>query len=196
MRDGDEKVVGRLDDEELLRRCRAGDEQGYAELFHRYKDRAYRLAYVITGDTALSDDVTQEAFIQAFRRLGNVRPGAPFAPWFFAIVAHRARRLSLRRSGRWLPLLSAETLSDPGAADALDAAESQVWRAVRRLPVDLRAVVALRYVLDLTEPEAAAVLRVPVGTVKSRLYRARLLLKQALDPNGEEAAPSWTPLTK
>ncbi|MCL8208175.1 MAG: sigma-70 family RNA polymerase sigma factor [Actinomycetia bacterium] len=189
-------MVGRLDDEELLRRCRAGDQDGYAELFRRYRDRAYRLAYVITGDPGLSEDVTQEAFIQAFRRLENVRPGSPFGPWFFAIVAHCARRQGRARRTPWLALPAAESLSDTRAADALDAVESEVWRAVQDLPVDLRVLVALRYVLDLTEAEAAHVLRLPLGTVKSRLHRARRLLRQALDPLVKEADPAWTTSTR
>lgn len=166
-----------VDEGELLERCRAGDQHGFAELFNRYRVRAFRLAYAIAGDPVLADDATQEAFIQAFRALHNIRPGAAFAPWFFAIVTNRARKITMRRR-RWLPIASAEAVPDVRAADALDSAEySQVWEAVKRLPVDLRAVIALRYALDMSEAEMTSILKVPAGTVKSRLHRARELLR-------------------
>lgn len=186
-----------VDEEELLGRCRAGDQQGFTELFNRYKVRALRLAYAVTGDPALAEDATQEAFIQAFRAIGNIRPGAPFGPWFYAILTNRARRLAIRRRWRWLPLLSAEALPDVGAAKALDSAENgHVWEATRRLPVELRVVVALRYVLDMSEAEMASVLNLPTGTVKSRLHRARELLKKQLRVDWEEEPRTWTPLMK
>lgn len=94
-------------------------------------------------------------------------------------------------------MASVGALSDPEAAKALEAVDDgQVWRAVKRLPLDLRVVVALRYVLDLTESETTCVLKLPVGTVKSRMHRARKLLKRELCQNGEEAPTSWMPLTK
>lgn len=188
-----------IDEAELLERCRAGDQQGFAELFRLYQTRALRLAYAITGDSVLADDATQEAFIQAFRALRNIRPGAPFGPWFFSVLANRARRLAIRRRWRWLPLTSAEGLTDTRAAAALASAENgEVWRAAQRLPVDLRVVVALRYVLDMSEAEMAASLQVPTGTVKSRLHRARQLLKQQLGAQADwkEEPQTWMPLTK
>lgn len=73
-------MVAALDEDELLSRCRAEDQEGYAGLFDRYKKRALRLAYAITGDHTLSDDAIEEAFIQAFRALRNISPGAAFGP--------------------------------------------------------------------------------------------------------------------
>lgn len=183
---------------ELVARCQAGDHAAFSELFARYKDRAFRLAYAILGDPALADDATQEAFIQAFRALRNVRPGAPFGPWFLAILGKRARRLAVRRHRwRWLPLVSAGGVPDQRAASALDAVEGlQVWAAVRQLPVDLRVVVGLRYVLDMGEAEMAAVLGLPAGTVKSRLHRARKRLQEALRMDWEEVTQQWISLTR
>lgn len=178
-----------MTDEELVTLCQAGDEQGFTELFSRYHLPAWRVAYALTGDRSLADDVTQEAFIQAFRAIRNVRPGARFSPWFYAILVNRARRvLGRRRWWRWLPLSEAAVphlVSEGGiaAAEARDA----VWEALRRLPVDLREVLVLRYLLDWSEQEMAAALGVPPGTVKSRLYRARQLLRRRLGAEAMEA---------
>lgn len=186
-----------MDEKEIVSRCQAGDEQAFSELFHLYKVRAIRLAYAITGDRTLADDATQEAFIQAFRAIRNLRPGTPFAPWFYAILVHRARRLAARRRCRWLPLLLAESLPDPKAANALDAAEqSEVWKALQRLPIELRVVMALRYVLDMTDTEMASLLQLPPGTVKSRLHRARQLLRRQLCADWKEATDTWMPSMK
>lgn len=186
-----------MTEEEIVSRCQTGDEQAFAELFHRYKVKAMRLAYAILGDTTLADDATQEAFIQAFRAIRNLRPGTPFAPWFYAILVRKARRLAARRRWRWLPLLFAQALPDPKTATAFDGAErSDVWNALQRLPVDLRIVVALRYVQDMNEAEMASLLQVPVGTVKSRLYRARKLLKRQLCAALGEEGHTWMPSMK
>lgn len=184
-----------MDERELLRRCRAGEPEAYHILFERYHRPAWRLAYAITGDPALADDATQEAFIQAFRSIRNIRDGSPFGPWFYAVVANQARRTVRRRWWRRvLPLVDAQTAPDVRADAELSRAEhrNDVWEAVRALPVDLRLLVALRYVMDWKEEDVAATLGLPVGTVKSRLHRARRLLQQRLGCS-RRADESWTP---
>lgn len=86
-----------MDEAELIRRCRAGEEPADAELFHRYTTRAVRLAYATIGDPLLAGEAAQDAFIQAFRAWGNLRPGAPFGPCFYTVVSNRARRLTTQR---------------------------------------------------------------------------------------------------
>ncbi|MFZ5824598.1 MAG: RNA polymerase sigma factor [Bacillota bacterium] len=188
-----------MDEAHLVEQARAGDQQAFAELFHRYLTAAWRVAYTITGDSHAADDAVQEAFIIAYHRLGNVAPGARFGPWFHAIAANCARRQARRAVWkRWLPLLAADSVADAAARESLDAAETrgEVWEAVRRLPVDLRVVVALRYVLDMSEVDMAAALGLPAGTIKSRLHRARRLLQEWLGAEPKEEGLPCTIPTK
>lgn len=179
-----------LDEQEALRRSQSGEESGYAGLFERYQHPAWRLAYAITGNQSLADDVTQEAFIQAFRAIQNVRLDPGFGPWFYTIVANRARRTMLR-SRWWFPLDLGGVTAQPDerAAAELERAEwrDELWQQIQKLDVDLRTVIGLRYVLDMGEAEMATVLGVPRGTVKSRLHRARQTLQQELKLDWKEA---------
>lgn len=188
-----------MNEELAVELCRRGEEDGFSELFARYSLPAGRLAYALTGNRALADDVLQDAFIQAFRSIGNLQQGRPFGPWFYAIVANRARRIMSRsRWTRWLPLPAAD-LPDTEASRSLESAEerSELWEAVRALPAEYREALIMRYLLDLSEEAMAEALGVAPGTVKSRLSRARQKLAKRLSKNqlyGEGIA--WTPPTR
>lgn len=177
-----------MEEQDWIRRCLEGDEDGFARLFERYQLKAWRLAYAIAGNRTLADDVTQEAFIQAFQSIRNVRPGSPFGPWFYAIVANRARR-ALLRSRWWFPLSAVKVQPDQRAAEAMESVvwRDELWQQIQRLDIDLRTVIGLRYALDMGEGEMAEVLGIPRGTVKSRLHRARQILQQELRSELKEA---------
>jgi RNA polymerase sigma factor (sigma-70 family) len=159
--------------QELMERAKDGDEDAFSSLLEPLLVAAFRLAVVMLGDRSEAQDAVQEAATTAWRKLGNVREGAPLDPWFLAITANscrRRRRLWWRRRS-W----SLETVPDTdtgpdhaqGTADAL-----AMQQALRSLSDDQRLVVVLRYYFDLPLAEVAAITRVPVGTVKSRLHRA------------------------
>jgi RNA polymerase sigma-70 factor (ECF subfamily) len=165
-------------DSELIDRARKGEVMAYESLVRRYQDVAIRTAWVIAPDGD-AEDAVQEGFVKAFRALGRFRDGSPFRPWLLRIVANEARnrrRSAGRRTG--LALRAAE---DRRPGDAAPSPESAVLdresretlvQALNELRVDDREVIAARYLLDLSEAETAAVLRLPRGTVKSRLSRA------------------------
>src|SRR5436190_7728488 len=91
-------VEGRpLEESELVRRARRGDERAFAELVRMHQQIAFRVAYLITGNEA--EDAVQEAVLKAWRALGRFRPGAPFRPWLLRIVANEARNRR-RSAGR------------------------------------------------------------------------------------------------
>ena len=167
---------------------RGGDADAYAELVTRHAPTALRTAALLgAGDAA--EDVVQDAFVKAYAALDRFRPGAPFRPWLLRIVANEARnvhRASGRRAARerraWeesRPLLLVRP-DDP--AEALLSAERQeaLVRGLGRLSPEHRQVVVCRYLLDLDEAETVAVLGWPRGTVKSRLHRARLKVRNRL----------------
>jgi len=182
-------VEGRPTEEtELVERARRGEVVAYEELVRRYRNLAVRTAQLVSGRTDDAEDAAQEAFVKAFVALGRFRAGEPFRPWLLRIVANEARnrrRSANRRSG--LALRAAEDRPSNDAAPSPEAAvlvherREALLRAVESLRDDEREVVVARYLLDLPEADAAAMLGIPRGTVKSRLSRALGRLRERLD---------------
>jgi len=189
-----------LGDADLVRQIRAGETDAFAEFVRRTQRQGYRLARRLTRNHEDADDVLQDSYVKAFRALDRLDPGRPFAPWFFTIVARTA--LSLLRSGRVRAAASldepggegiyplAERLADP-SADPGGAADRRidVERAYARLSEEHRAVLALRIDADLSYAAIAETLGVPVGTVMSRLARAREALLELMDEARKGSRP-------
>jgi RNA polymerase sigma-70 factor (ECF subfamily) len=175
------------DDDHLIASARAGDDRAFATLVGRYQEVAFRAAYLILGDADAAADATQEGFIAMHAALGRFRSGEPVRPWILTIVGNRARNLRRgagRRTAATLRLSSdMRTRTAESAEESVAARERQaaVLDAVNQLLPDERAVVACRYFLGLSEAEAARLLGLPPGTVKSRLFRARQRLRERLD---------------
>jgi RNA polymerase sigma-70 factor, ECF subfamily len=164
----------------MAARAYAGDPVAWDALVREHQQDAFRLAYLFLGDAAEAEDVSQEAFVRAFRSLNRFDRTRPFRPWLLTIVANLAR--NRRRSlGRYLAAWRrlAETASDPtAAADRAESWRSQaLWQAVRRLSQQDQEVIYLRYYLELPENETANILKIAPGTVKSRLHRALARLR-------------------
>ena len=166
-----------IDDAEAVARARAGDLDAYAVLVARYTLRAHRAAFLL-GAGAEADDVVQEAFVKGFRHLSRFRAEAPFGPWLLRIVANETKNLIRSRRRRnalviRLSLLETEVPAESPADEVL-AGERRagLLAAINALPDSERRVLVCRYFLDLSEAETAQVLRWPVGSVKSRTWRA------------------------
>ena len=182
-------VVSRpLDDPQLCERARRGDAGAYEELVRRHQPIAFRTALVLAGSAADAEEAAQDAFVKAWRALPRFRAGAAFRPWLLAIVANEARtrrRAAGRREG-WTARLAAAEPARPAEDGVLAtvlvherAAELQA--ALAGLDERDRAVLALRFLLDLSERETAAVLRCRPGTVKSRVSRALGRLREEVE---------------
>ena len=168
---------------DLIRRCQAGDEQAFAELFRRYKNLVYKTAYLMLGDADEAEDVLQEVFVQVYKSLDAYDPGrGAFTTWLYRITVNRC--LNWRR--RWRPFVSLDRArtSVPSPEGRME--EKAVWQAVRGLSEKLRAVVILRYYWELSYAEIAQILDIPLGTVKSRLNLALRTLRKELE--AEEAS--------
>ena len=144
-----------------------------------------RTAFAVGGSESEAEDVTQEAFVKAFKALPRFREGAPLRPWLMQIVANEARnrRRSRGRRERLAVRVAAQAGGDPGSPEdlALGAlSASELRAALARLDDRDRTVIAFRYFAGLSEVEAAAALGVPAGTVKSRLSRALERLRTEL----------------
>jgi RNA polymerase sigma-70 factor (ECF subfamily) len=165
-----------------------GDAASFGALVERYQEPAFRAAYLLLRDAAAAEDVAQEAFVRAYRQLHTFRRDAPFRPWLLRIVQNlalnelraRSRRGGLiERVGRASPSITEAPDAQVAAADEASA----LLRAMDELPPDDRAVLHLRYFLDLPEREIAAAIGRPAGTVKSRLHRASQRLRKVIESN-------------
>ena len=166
----------------LVRGALAGVEEDLAELFRRHWGGAYRTAYFIVHDAAAAEDIAQEAFVAALRHLPRFDVRRRFAPWLGRIVANRAiDHTRARRARREAAGAPAEPATAMGTAGPLS---DDVVAALRELSPEHRAVVVLRYVLELTPGEIARALELPRGTVNSRLRRGLDTLEAML---GEKA---------
>jgi RNA polymerase sigma-70 factor (ECF subfamily) len=157
-------------DQNLVARCIAGEEDGFAQLFVRHQARSLRTAFALVGDVETAEEALQEAFFRAFRTLGRKRADVSFATWLFRYVVWAARRHSSKSRRH-----SADPLDSEQSTTAdLDRSELrlQLVAAIQELPLDYREVLVLRFYLDLPVEEVARILRCRQGTVKSRTSRA------------------------
>jgi RNA polymerase sigma-70 factor (ECF subfamily) len=188
---------------DALRRLKAGDIEGLAVLVRAYQVEAARVAYLITRDKALADDVTQEAFLRVYRHIQNYDESRPFAPYLMRIVANTAVEAVKRRqrvNHREVDVeFSDDALTDslPHPETELESSELQqaIWEALESLSPEQRAVVVLRYYADYSEREVAAALNIPSGTVSWRLHNAKRRLRAILhrfdhNPAADSTAPS------
>lgn len=186
-------------DEQLLLRYRdEGDRGAFEELVKRYEQELFSYLRRYLGDPGLAEDVFQAAFLQVHLKCDSFEAERKFRPWLYTIATHQAidaqrrnkrhRMVSLdRENGRAAEGEEVGTLlgllvgTDPGPHTKIEAGERRAWvrRAVSQLPDSLKSAVTLIYYQGLKYREAADVLAVPVGTVKSRLHAALVKLNEA-----------------
>ncbi len=188
-------------DAQAIREVLDGDVDRFAELVNRYQDRALQLAFSLTGNHDDAKDLSQEAFIRAYRSLDHFRGRAQFSTWLYRIlvnVCKDAMRSRLRRprvvagvgepdpNGADEPSLFVVDAADPGGGPSAHAANQelaqQLAAAIRALPEQQRLAFLLHHVHGLSLEEAAAVMRCRLGTVKSHLFRATSHLQAQLAP--------------
>jgi RNA polymerase sigma-70 factor (ECF subfamily) len=163
----------------LIRGAVAGSESDLEVLFRRHWPRAYRAAFLIVHDHAAAEDIAQEAFVAAIRRLDRFDRRRPFAPWLGTIVANRAIDWArARTSRREIADSGPERASPPDAP--VGRYSEEVLAALAGISPEHRAVVVLRYVLEYTPGEIARALELPRGTVNSRLRRGLDALESRL----------------
>ncbi len=180
-------------DEDLVEACLAGEASAFDVLVGRWEDRVRGAAYRFLSSEDEARDVAQETFLKAYRGLSGFKREARFSSWLYQIATNLCRDRLRRRKTR--PQVSLEALEEtgpvivetrPGAHERLverDAAEA-VRRAIHALPEEQREVVILKEYQELTFLEIAQALDVPVSTVKTRLYRGLVQLRQRLERQG------------
>ena len=179
----------------LVKRVQGGDNSAFDLLVRKYQHRIGAVVYRFVPDHAEAQDITQDAFIRAYRALPNFRGDAQFYTWLYRIAVNTAKN-HLVASKRRPPTADvaaedAEHLSGGGRLHDHDTPEHQLLRqeiersvtdTVAALPDDLRQAITLREVDGLSYEEIAQLMQCPIGTVRSRIYRAREAIDQALRP--------------
>jgi len=187
------------DDQSLIDACRAGKTEDYGTLVRRYQDRLYPTALRLTGCAEDAQDLLQETFLRAYEKLDRFHGGSSFYTWVYRIAVNLA--LSGRRRRRPSTRLGDGT--DGGAPPAVDPRETDpslpleraerdrlIQEALNALAADHRAVVVMKEFDGLRYEEIGAVLGVPVGTVRSRLHRARCELRERLRTLVDDEIPA------
>jgi RNA polymerase sigma-70 factor (ECF subfamily) len=175
-------------DQALVERAQRGDDEAFEALVRTYQHRVVNFAHALVSDRSDAEDVAQEAFLRAYRGLGRFRGASSFRTWLYQIVTNTARtHLSRQRDRLERPAgLPADTPEAFREQDSGHDAETSmvrreaIDRALATLSPELREAVVLRDVEGWEYREIAAALGVPIGTVESRIFRARARLRDAM----------------
>jgi len=178
-------------DEELIAQFQAGNEHAYLDIVERFKDRLFSFIYRFVGDTDLAEDLVQDTLVKVYTHKHSYREIAKFSTWIYTIAGNLARTELRKRRRR--ATFSMSTLGLGGKELELPSTdyaptkihegvetEENIGRALGSLPLHFRTVVILRDVQELSYDEISKIMQIPLGTVKSRVNRARLRLQEIL----------------
>lgn len=182
-------------DLDLVKRVQAGDKSAFDLLVRKYQHRIGAVVYRFVPDHAESQDVTQEAFIRAYRALGNFRGDSQFYTWLYRIAVNTAKNhlVAMKRRPPMADIAAedAEHYAGAGRLHDHDTPEHQLLRqeiertvsdTVAALPGELRQAITLREVDGRSYEEIAQMMQCPIGTVRSRIFRAREAIDRQLRP--------------
>ncbi len=185
-----------LSDEDLMARVGEDDDRAFSELVRRFQGRVTNLVSRVLNDRECADDLAQEVFVRVFVHRRNYRRGSKFSTWLFTIAANLAKNEIRRRVRRrnWFSLDALQEMVKDSAIQLADPTEGReslmereqlreaMGRAIATVPERYRLALVLRDIEGLPYEEIAQVLNIPGGTVRSRINRARGMLKRKLQP--------------
>ena len=195
----------RADDPRLIAKSLQGDQIAFGELVARYQDRLFNTVYRLVGNPEDAADVVQESFLSAYQSLANFKGDSQFFTWLYRIavnaaITHKRRQktgmktIKTSDSSPGVEPLDMTASNRPG--HAIESAEDERWvhDALQRLSPEHRAVLVMKDMEDMRYEDMAEILGVAVGTIRSRLHRARLELKDLLerDERGDHSSPPAT----
>ena len=183
-------MIARHEDSCLIARVQDDDIDALGELYERHKSKVYRTAIAITHDERMAEDVLQEAFLRVYRYADSFDQSQPFEPWLYRITVNLCYSWT-NRAKRWVNFFqdAVERLKSPARLNPETVTEKrEQWSVLRQaidgLPDAQRMVVILYYLEGLSLREIAYIMRIPEGTVKSRLYYARKKLRAIMTERG------------
>ena len=178
-------------DEQLISRFQTGDEQAYVELVNRYRDRLMNFVFQFLGDMEQSEDVVQDTMLKLFEKKHYYREIAKFSTWIYTIARNLANTELRKRKRRKVTVLSQMTRDEreyelpaiqpeTGQEVQNEYAAKRIQIAIHALPEHFKTVIILRDIQELSYDDISSIVGVPLGTVKSRINRARLQLQADL----------------
>ena len=177
-------------DEELISRFQNGDERAYVELVNRYKDRLLNFVFQFLGDIEQAEDVVQDTMLRLYEKKHYYKEIAKFSTWIYTIARNLANtelRKKKRRKTTYLSQLSKERQFEiPAVQDDVDQSlqnefiYDRIQSAINNLPEHFKVVIILRDIQELSYEEISKIVEVPLGTIKSRINRARIQLQAEL----------------
>lgn len=180
-------------DDALVRRVQQGDKEAYNLLVIRYQHRVIELAYRYAGNQADARDIAQEALVRAYRGIAAFRGESSFYTWLYRIVVNTARNyLEINRRFRGSLSLDAQELSGQDDGQMLifsdtpdqlletDELQAVIMKAMAELPADQRQAITLREIEGMSYEDIARTMNIPLGTVRSRIFRARRYIEEQM----------------
>ena len=169
-------------DQELVIRAQMGDQRAFETQIAADHPRLFRVAHGILGDPHLAEDATQQAFLDIWRNIPRLRDPAKYEGWSYRLLVH-ACYAEARRKPDWVDLDNTPPGREPQAIEGYGSVleRDRLERAFKRLSLDHRAVIVLRYLLDMTPEQVGETLGIPRRTVYSRLKRAMPAMRSALE---------------
>lgn len=178
-------------DEELIARFQEGDEQAYVELVNRYRDRLMSFVYRFVNDLEQTEDIVQDTLVKLYTHRHYYRSIAKFSTWIYTIASNLAKTELRKLKRHKVTILSQMGPEDrdyelpaveleSGEVIQGQYAEKRIQAAIQSLPIHFRTVIILRDIQELSYEEISKIVDVPLGTVKSRINRARLQLQKEL----------------
>jgi RNA polymerase sigma-70 factor (ECF subfamily) len=183
--------VNQTTDETLIENCLAGRREAFGQLVERYQNRLYHSLMHLLGSAEDAQDATQDAFVQAFEKLASFRGQSQFYSWLFRIAFNTAvsakrksRRMSVslegRREANGLEPTDASPSAEPSYAMDVSDRQRLIQQALSELSEEFRTALVLKEMDGMSYEEIANLIEVPLGTVRSRIHRGRLELKEKL----------------
>ena len=191
MSSGNKKSDFIYSDEQLIAQFQSGNETAYIELVNRYRDRIINFVFQFLGDFEKAEDVVQDTMLKLYEKKHYYKEIAKFSTWLYTIARNLANtelRKQKRRKTTLLSNMSREDKeyelpaiqSDTGAEVQSEYVEKQIQKAIHALPEHFKTVIILRDIQELSYDEISSIVDVPIGTIKSRINRARLQLQADL----------------
>lgn len=182
------KILKLDDDFSLIKRFIDGEEEIFDELVNRHKEKVRNIIYLTLSDRDAIDDIAQDVFITVYRSLKNFRFESQFTTWLYRVTVNKCKDHLRRKSIRRIVLPFRDTQEDPGYEISPESSDTKsiVRHAISQLPDKMRIPLLLKDIEGFSYQEIAETMQCEIGTVKSRIFRAREGLKKILKPLEKE----------
>jgi RNA polymerase sigma-70 factor (ECF subfamily) len=176
---------------ELVQRALAGDERAFRKILEGHYTLIYSVVRGVAGQRAETDDIVQEVFIKIYRALGDFRGESRLSTWIYRIARNEALNAMDRRKPQVIPIEDCVDLPDTGESPEASyrrrMSRERLERFMERLDEKERVAIELRYIGEKSYEEIADIMDIPLGTVKTHIYRAKLSLKRMMTGAGAKA---------